>query len=231
MKYPDDFNTPAFPAGRFVAVSRFMGTAVMCVFFLIICVCGIILWVKQTQNISPFLISINPNGERWTVVAHDNHKTTIPAYYVLQESLLNKFVRNWFSVSNNPDENNARWAKCNRDSPACTQDIGNDDITCAIYCPSDDAVWDTFEHVVLPTLTQIATVDGDVWAVKSLSMKPVDSVESITANGGFWKLNIAVQTNTDTLYFTGFARVGYDIQSYPKTMGYYVAEFYTYRMN
>ena len=50
MKYPDDFNTPAFPAGRFVAVSRFMAVAVMVLFLGIGCLCGIILWAKKSEK-------------------------------------------------------------------------------------------------------------------------------------------------------------------------------------
>lgn len=231
MKYPDDFNTPAFPEGKFVAVSRFMGTAVSCIFFLIVCLCGIILWVKRTQDVSPFLVSINPNGERWTVVANDNHKTEIPAYYVLQESMLNRFVRDWFTVSADANLNAARWKKCEHESEECTGNIRSDGNTCAIYCMSDTNVWDSFENVVKPVFNELSTRDGDVWTVKSVSVKPVDSVASVTQGGGFWKLEVVVQTNNGDILFTGFARTNYDEQTYPKTMGYYVSDFNTFRMN
>lgn len=231
MKYPDDFNTPAFPEGKFVAVSRFMGTAVSCIFLLIVCVCGIIFWVKRTQELSPFLISINPNGERWTVVAHDNHRSQIPAYYVLQESLLNRFVHDWFSISSDATVNNARWAKCNRDSDECTGGSDNNANMCAIYCVADKHVWESFETVVKPTFTELSSRDGDVWVVQSVSIKPVGKFESVTATGGFWKLDAVVQTTNGNILFSGFARTAYDGQDYPKTMGYYVSEFNTYRMN
>ena len=229
MKYPDDFNTPAMPEGKFVAVSRFMGTAVSCIFFVIVCLCGIIFWVKRTQDISPFLISINPNGERWTVVAHDNHKTEIPAYYVLQESMLNKFVRDWFTISMDANANQSRWTKCERDAPACVENAGNDVDACAIFCMTDINVWDDFEKVVLPTFTEIAAA-GDFWNVQSVLVKPVDA-NGITATGGFWKIDVMVRTKVGNLFFTGFARTGYNKNDYKKTMGYYVTEFYTYRVN
>ena len=230
MKYPDDFNTPAFPAGKFVAVSRFMGTAVSCIFFLIVCVCGIIFWVKRTQELSPFLIALNPNGERWTVVAHDNHSREIPAYYVLQESMLNRFVRYWFTISADENLNQARWAKCAVDAPECVGDSNTDSNTCAIYCMADENVWTSFENVVLPTFTEFAKT-GDVWNVQSVSIKPVDSIKSVTQSGGFWKIDVVVQTATESLLFTGFARTEYNKNVFPKTMGYYVADFNMYRMN
>ncbi len=230
LKYPDDFNTPAFPAGKFVAVSRFMGTAVSCIFLLIVCVCGIIFWVKRTQNVSPFLIALNPNGERWTVVAHDNHSREIPAYYVLQESMLNRFVRYWFTISSDANLNRARWTKCTPDAPECIDDSNTDSDACAIYCMADEPVWTDFEKIVLPAFTEM-TKTGDVWNVQSVSIKPVDSIKSVTQNGGFWKINVVVQTYAGPAVFSGFAQTGYNKNVYPKTMGYYVAEFNMYRMN
>ena len=231
MKYPDDFNTPAFPAGRFVAVSRFMGTAVMIIFLAIVCICGIMLWVKKTQNVSPFLIYMNPNGERWTMVAHNNHETEIPAYYVLQESLLNKFTRDWFTIYDTDSANTANWAKCDRSSPECREASGDVIDTCAIYCATNESVYDEFEHVVLPVYSSLESDEGDVWTVTNINIKPVDSMKSITENGGFWRLNTSVQTKTGTVYFTGYARIERDQKEHPKTMGYFISEFYTYRMN
>lgn len=231
MKYPDDFNTPAFPAGKFVAVSRFMATAIMVVFFLIICLCGLIFWVKKTQDVSPFLISLSPNDERWAVVAHDNHTTEVPAYYVLQESLLNKFAHNWFTISNNNQVNQAVWKNCAENKQICQDTTGDDSDVCAIYCASNIAVYDAFEKVVLPVYTDLSTEQSVVWNVVGVSIKPVDSIKSITDVGGMWKLNIAVDNGANIVNFIGYAVTAYDATQYPKTMGYYVANFNTYRMN
>lgn len=228
MKYPDDFNTPAFPAGRFVAVSRFMAVAVMVLFFGIVCLCGIILWAKKSQDISPFLISINQNGERWTMIAHDNHRTEIPAYFVLQESLLNKFARSWFSISGDVLLNQATWAECSRDSAECRESSGSDVETCAIYCACDNRVYDNFKSVVLPVFSNLEAEYDAVWQVTSVVAKPL---YGITETGGMWKLDIMVDTGTDNIRFVGYAKVSYNADFYPKTMGYYVSEFNTYRMN
>jgi len=231
LKYPDDFNTPAFPAGKFVAVSRFMATAIMVVFFLIICLCGLIFWVKKTQDVSPFLISLSPNDERWTVVAHDNHTDEVPAYYVLQESLLNKFARNWFTVSNDDQVNQAIWKNCAEEKHICQGSTGDNADVCAIYCASNIAVFDAFTKVVLPTYSELLTKQNIVWNVVNISIKPVDSVKSVTDTGGMWKLNIAVDDGANIINFIGYAVTAYDAGQHPKTMGYYVANFNTYRMN
>ncbi|MBR4507742.1 MAG: hypothetical protein IKP24_04390 [Alphaproteobacteria bacterium] len=231
MKYPDDFNTPAFPAGKFVAVSRFMATAIMVIFFIIICLCGLIFWVKKTQDVSPFLISISPNGERWTMVAHDNHKTEIPAYYVLQESVLNKFAHNWFTISGDTETNKAVWANCAQTPGVCRESGGNNSNTCAIYCACDASVYDSFERVVLPVYSGLIADTAAVWKVINVSVAPVDSLDSIKESGGKWKLNVVVQTDNGIINFTGFAQTGLNEEQYPKTMGYYVTGFNMYRMN
>lgn len=231
MKYPDDFNTPAFPAGKFVAVSRFMAVTVMVLFFLIICLCGIILWAKRTQEVSPFLIAINPNGEKWTVVAHDNHKNQIPAYYVLQESLLNDFTRNWFTISDNILDNQAIWSdECNRNSPECVNSSTDGIETCAIYCSASDYVFDDFKKTVLPIYSDLESKDAAIWHVVDVNIRPVD-MQNITEYGGVWKLDALVDTGLENIVFSGYARVAYDKMQYPKTMGYYVSEYYMYRMN
>ena len=228
MKYPDDFNTPAFPAGKFVAVSRFMATAVMVIFFLIVCLCGIILWVKKTQDVSPFLISFQPNGERWTMVAYNNHKKEIPAYYVVQESLVYNFARNWFTISTNPKDNQQNWANCSQTPEVCTETTGRLD-SCTIFCNCDHKVFDSFEKVVLPTYNSFGK--GVSWVVKNISVAPLYSAESIAKTYGIWKLNVLVDTGMGTATFVGYAHVKQDEHNYPKTMGYYISDFNTYRMN
>ena len=231
MKYPDDFNTPAFPEGKFVAVSRFMATAVMVIFFIIICLCAAIFWAKKAQDISPFLVSMGTNGEKWTTVAHDNHITEIPAYYVLQESVLNKFVRNWFTIQDDILLNQANWAECNRNSPVCLENADEDIETCAIYCTSSNAVFDDFKNVVLPAYSELETNEAAVWSVQKVSVHPAYSWKFITETGGLWKIEVWVKTGVSVTRFMGYARIEYNAVQYPRTMGYYISEFNTYRMN
>ncbi|MFQ6759916.1 MAG: hypothetical protein ACLRFM_00735 [Alphaproteobacteria bacterium] len=228
MTYPDDFNTPAYPAGKYVAISRFMAVSVMVLFFLIVCLCGVILWAKKSQGTSPFLISISPGGERWTLVSHENHVNQMPVYFVLQESVLNKFAHYWFTVSDNILENGAVWSgDCSRDSDECRTE---DTTTCAIYCDSNDAVYGNFKKDVLPIYEDMESNDAAIWRVASVSARPVD-FRAITENGGTWRLTVHVDTDgVDTVFF-GFARVGFNPIEYPKTMGYYISDFNMFRMN
>ena len=200
----------------------------MVLFFLIVCMCGVILWAKNTQRTSPFLISITPGGERWSLVSHENHTNKLPAYFVLQESVINNFARHWFTVSDNILENTAMWSgDCARDSDECK--IGGAD-TCAIYCDASDYVFGNFKKYVLPAYQDLEANDGAIWRVTSVRARPVD-FRSITENGGTWRLSVHVDTDgVDTVFF-GFARVGHNPVEYPKTMGYYISDFNMFRMN
>ena len=167
------------------------------------------MWAKKTQDISPFLISIAPNGERWVMVDYDKQMTTVPASYVLQESLLNKFVHRWFSISDDTMKNAAVWTtNCSRKSSECT----NTDVdTCAIYCDSSDSVFNSFKNVVLPTYSKLESEYAEVWTVQHVNITPIDSIENIaTNNGGLWKMTISVKSNQGILNFIGYARTSYN---------------------
>ena len=59
LQYPDDFDTPTFPAGPYIASARALGIGVMVVFFLVIVSCGLLLWVQRSARVHPFLVSVN----------------------------------------------------------------------------------------------------------------------------------------------------------------------------
>ncbi|MBQ3039474.1 MAG: hypothetical protein IJD41_02850, partial [Alphaproteobacteria bacterium] len=67
MKYPDNFDTPTFPAGPRIALSRVMAIAIMVVFALILVAGGMILWASRSQQIHPFLVSVDDVTGAWTV--------------------------------------------------------------------------------------------------------------------------------------------------------------------
>jgi glucan phosphorylase len=48
LKYPDEFETPTFPAGKQVAVTRAVSVAIMSVFLLILFACGLLLWAQKS---------------------------------------------------------------------------------------------------------------------------------------------------------------------------------------
>ena len=101
LDYPSDFNTPAFPAGKSVALSRLMGIASCVTFLLVIFLCGILIWAVRSQRIDPFIVEIDKLTGQWTVVGHSHGNGPIEysAKMALQESVLGNFTANWFSVS------------------------------------------------------------------------------------------------------------------------------------
>lgn len=235
MEYPDDFNTPAFPAGKYVAVSRFMATAVMILFLVIMSLCGIIVWVKKSQNVTPFLVSVPSYGGRWTLVMHNKPVTEIPAYFMLQESFLHKFVKNWFTIHEDDiAANQANWAECSPRTSLeseCMDRESSNSSTCAIYCACNDKVFENFKQVVLPIFSEIEAQESGAWTVQSIDLKPWNSFKFITQQGGMWQFSVSVKTGSKVTRFHGYARVGYNEQEYPRSMGYYISEFNTYRMN
>ena len=96
---------------------------------------------------------------------------------------------------------------------------------------SADSVFGDFNRVVLPTFSALESDAGATWRVVAVHIKPMVSDAAITQTGGNWRIDVAVNTGDGVVNFTGFATVSYDQEHYPKTLGYYVSEFNTYRMN
>ncbi len=224
LKYPDDFDAPAFPAGKPVAVSRFMGTvtAVLCV--LIIFVAGLVLWSGKSQKIHPFLISVNEITGQWELVGHDHGQKTITRAQALQESLLARFTDNWFHISPVEPVNTHMWAQCERES--CTTRV-NADTTCAIFCDTSDEQFNVFsQQVKNQYLARFES--GESWSVTNINMTPNTDVSD---KGGLWTIQAKVKSNLyGSFDIIAYARVSYNPDRYPQTMGYYVDTFYAYKV-
>ena len=74
MDYPNNFNVPAFPAGKTIAFTRTISIWLSVVFFFIIVACGFLLLNIHLRTNFPFLISVNPVTEDWNVIAYHNKK-------------------------------------------------------------------------------------------------------------------------------------------------------------
>ena len=105
LKYPDNFNTPTFPAGPRIALSRIMAIGVMIAFALIIAVSGVMLWASRSQQIHPFLVSVDNVTGAWSVIGHDHGERTISTNRAMQESVIADFTKNWYTISANQNEN------------------------------------------------------------------------------------------------------------------------------
>lgn len=232
LRYPDEFNTPTFPAGPRIASSRTLSIAIMTVFFLIICSCGLLLWVQRSAQVHPFLVSINNITGQWEIIGHQHgHMREMSTAQTLQESVLGKFVRNWFWIAENADMNTARWNKCDRAADCAPENkTGVETGACGIYCLTGDDMFSRFSTTVKPEY-QSRIDDGETWRVdmSSIQMLPIGEV---LPNGGAWQIRAKIISNkTAPIEILAYATVGRNMDAYPQTLGYYVADFNAYRMN
>ena len=232
LRYPDEFNTPTFPAGPRTASTRVLSVAIMVVFLLIICACGLLLWTQRSARVHPFLVSINNITGQWEIVGHQHGRMReMSTIQTLQESTLGKFVRNWFWIAENQDINTARWDKCDR-AMACSPEnkSGVETGACGIYCLTGDDMFSRFNTNVKPEY-QARIADGETWHVdmSSIRMLPIGEVG---ANGGAWQIRAKIISNKSApIEVLAYATIGRNVDSYPQTLGYYVADFNAYRMN
>lgn len=251
MKYPDEFDTSTFPAGKQIAVSRIIGIVTMIVFLLIIFACVLLLWTQKSAHVHPFLVSINNITGQWEVVGHQHTDVKeITTTRALQESTIGKFLRYRFWITENQTLNAGIWRTCNRkidcnpenkkgvpddickklnlDSETCAKiDLSTE--ACALYCLSGDNVHRIFTSNIMPKYTERATI-GEVWTpdMSSVQILPVDQV---TENGGTWQIRMTIKSSIHgSMRILAYASISRNLTMYPKTLGYYVVDFNAYRI-
>ncbi len=233
MDYPDDFDTPAFPAGTRIAVSRFMGVAVCAMFVAVIFMCFIILWAVRSQRVDPFVVSVNEFTGEWTVVGHShgNGPLEYPAVWALQQSVIADFAQDWFTLSDDEEINSEMWATCDRLTD-CGVDVVHPygDKTCALYCLAGEELFSAFVYDIVPDY-QARVADGETWSVSKTDFQ-IEPAGQISEYGGTWKILAVVKSNMyGDMKIVAFAKVARNTNSYPQTLGYYVADFNAYKVN
>lgn len=233
MDYPSNFNTPAFPAGPRIAVSRFMAIASCVLFLLIVFMCAILLWATRSQSIDPFIVSIDSLTGQWTVVGHSHGNKPIeyPVLWSMQQSVVGNFTVNWFTISENLEENEAIWQTCERMTDCGMESkIAYDDKTCALFCNAGDGLFSRFIYDVIPDY-QNRVSNGEHWVLDKteIQIEPAGEIKEV---GGTWKIYATVYSNiSGNIEVVAFAKVARNLTSYPKTLGYYVADFNAYKIN
>lgn len=226
MDYPNDFNIKSFPAGKTIALSRSMSIWLAICFFLIIAMCGFVLMGLHFKKNYPFLISIDPFTDEWSVITYPEKKESIQQYQIVQEKLVRDFVTNWFSISGDSAINAARWSGCETKDCAQSDQFNPDNLHCAISCKSDMAVFEEFSKNVLPDYETYAK-SGGKWLVGPMLITP----NKVTQNGGTWQVVVSVQPSMSASFNAlTFITIEQDQNTYPATLGYYVKEFNSYRM-
>ena len=230
MNYPDDFNTRTFPAGKSLAVSRAMGVGIMSVFFIIVCLCGLLIWTIQSVRVEPYILATGGVNDGWRIVmAGDEGATTkLTDAQVFQQSLIWQFTQNWFNISPNRDTNNAIWdTDCKREQ--CLSDkIGTK--KCAVFCSAGDDLFYKFSDNVLPRLKSYQE-SNMTWMAVPESMR-IEPVGRISNDGGTWRIQITILTGgTGAMDVIAYAKIARNTKYFPRTMGYYVADFNAYRVS
>lgn len=232
MKYPDEFETPAFPAGKRIAVSRSVSVAIMVVFLLILITCGLILWVQKSVRVHPFLVSINNITGQWELVGHKHHEyQTMTTDQTLQESLITKFIQNWFLISGDADINNALWQSCSRESE-CTADAQATKKLhqCDIFCNTDETTFNEFINNVVPQYQ--ALVANNVQHMLDENSVHLIQIGTSAETGNIWQVNATLISNAmPPVQLLIYVTVMKDTENYPQTMGYYVASLNAYKIN
>ena len=244
MEYPDDFSTPAFPAGGRIALSRTLGIWVMVVFLLTIFVCGVLLWVHRSHRIDPVLVQINSITGEWLVLdditrRHDQNVKikNVNSTRLTQEYVVGNFILNFFTISADDAVNQGLWADCSLEtdcklSAKTSSDKMGKVTGGAICCLSSPDVFDMFKNSVLP-LYNMSFINGELWRVNidKMSIVPAGVSGYVSAQGGLWRVIFTIETNmNETMEIMAFVNVGYDIARYPRTMGYYVTKMDSYNI-
>lgn len=231
MKYPDEFETPTFPAGKQIAVTRMVSVLIMSVFLLILFSCGLLLWAQKSVHVHPFLISVNEITGQWEIVGHQHTDVKeMSTVRTLQESVIGKFLEYHFFVTEDANFNANIWQPCDR-KQHCNPEtrVGMASEACSLYCLSSDNIHDDFIKNIVPQYQQMFTT-GEIWTLdtKSVEMTPISE---ITSSGGLWQIRAKINSSLfGPIKILAYANVLQNLELYPQTLGYYIAEFNAYKI-
>lgn len=230
MDYPNGYNVPAFPAGKQIAVSRFMGIGILVLFLILVCLGGLILWSVRSSKVDPFLISTNPITGEWTIVAHSHGDLEQSSDYAMQTAVIGNFIEKWFLLSADMDANSALWKQCDRIAYCATEEyVAYADSDCYIFCATGDGLYNYFAESIMPDY-QERYKQGETLAVQMDGVR-ITPYGSITENGGSWMVQATVQSNLrGEMDIIAFVKIARNKNYYPKTFGFYVADFNSYKV-
>jgi len=228
LDYPNNFDIPSYPAGKTVAFSRRVAVWIAIIFFLIIVACGFVLFGIKIKKNYPFLVSIDPFTDEWTVIAYpDQSKEKIPQYQIIQEKLVHDYVENWFTISGDTKKNEMRWDDCSIEDCKDASQFNPKNIDCAIACRSSTTLFETFLSNVLPEYQARVDTASETWRVERVLITP----NRIGETAGRWQFFATILSNINGQFnVLGFVKINRNIDNYPANLGYYVEDFNAYRI-
>ena len=238
MDYPNDFNVPTFSAGKTVALTRSVSVWISIVFFLIIVACGFLLLGRHLRKNVPFLISVDPITDEWTVIAYPHEEKKVQQYQYIQEKLVKDFVKDWFTISDNQSVNEEIWKRCSKEECGCSiddcdmpQQFNPLNKTCALSCKSSDAVFEDFSIRVLKDYKERIKQAGETWTVPKKGILITPNI--VTENFSRWQVFVTVVSSVSGKFNAlVFVDVNQDnsVDYYSSTFGYYIEQFNAYRI-
>ena len=227
MNYPNEFDTPTFPAGKAIALSRGVSIWTLIISFLIICACGLMLLLIRAKNNYPFLISTDPYTSDWSVVAYPEQKRTISLKEIVQENLVRRYVENWFSIYKNDFVNDSLWSECSDADCEKPEQYDPKNKKCALFCSSDTELFEQFTKKIVPEYRARIEQNSETMRVVSQFITPPVS-EKNTPN--VWQSSAIVDSSVYGRFSVlVFMELGKADGKYPATLGYYVKDFNSYR--
>lgn len=228
MEYPGNFDNPANPAGRSVAISRFMAILTAIAFVLIVFLCGILIWSARSDRLKPYLISAT--DAEWKIVGNSTNIREYSVDRTMQESIVGNFVHDWFHICENKDENTEAWKRCDRTVCASGETLLSGSRSCAIYCAAGDDVYSRFYATIMPGYEARAN-KNETWDILDRDMK-ITPLGKITDAGGTWRVDATLKSNiTGTHPLQIYIKVARNKNYYPSTLGFYVADFNAYKVD
>lgn len=231
-EYPGSFNTPAFPAGRRIAVSRAMGVGILTAFFVIACLCGLLMWGVRSMRLDPFLISTDNITGTWSVIGRSTWRgRAVSVYDTMQEAVAGNFFQSWFYISDSVADNNMVWSACPIEECSGAESMTYGDRKCAISCAASADLYDKFIEDVMEGYHRRSSA-GETWGVMTdtIQITPIGDIDA--AKGGVWRVQATVWSNINAAFnVVAFVRIARSVGRYPMTMGYYVSDFNAYRIN
>ena len=201
----------------------------MSAFLIIIFLCGILVWTIRSARVEPYILATGGVNDEWQIVKPGNGHPEIKmtTNQVIQESVVWKFVQNWFLISDESELNESIWdTSCERIDCAITDGSK----PCELFCMSSEKLFTRFKENILPTYQDIFN-SGEYWTpnIDSIRISPVGDINNF---GGTWRVKMSISTNFgEKIDIIAYAKVAQDIKSRPNTLGYYIADFNAYRIN
>jgi hypothetical protein len=229
MDYPSNFNTAANPAARGIAISRMMAILTAAMFLVAVFLCGLLVWSARSDRLVPFIISTNSQTGEWVLIGQNSGELEYSATRTIQESIVLNFVSDWFTILPDKNENESRWERCDRSICSDGTSFVFGSRLCTLYCSSGDDVYTRFSTNILPRYREYAE-NGGLWTVFDSDIN-ITPIGKISDNGGTWRVDTIIHANdSDDFKIQVFIKIARNMNYYPGTMGFYVADFNAYKL-